>query len=143
MSYNPLLLENQICFPLYACSRKVVKTYKPHLDKIGITYTQYITLMVLWERESVNVKSIGEKLHLDSGTLTPLLKKMESDGLVIRSRSEKDERNLMVSLTEKGKRLREKALEIPKKVGNCIDISPEDARILHRILHEMLKEREE
>lgn len=138
MKYNPLLLENQLCFPLYACSREVVKKYKPYLDEISLTYTQYITMMVLWEKKSINVKSLGEALYLDSGTLTPLLKKMEAEGLVTRNRLPEDERNVIVSLTEKGEELREKALDIPRKVGSCIKISREDASALRNILNEML-----
>lgn len=138
MDFNPLLLENQICFPLYACSREVVKKYKPYLDEIGLTYTQYIAMMVLWEKKEVNMKSLGEALHLDSGTLTPLLKKMEAEGLVARKRSMEDERNLIVSLTEKGESLREKAIDIPSKIGSCINIGAEDALTLHRILHTIL-----
>lgn len=139
MEYNPLLLENQLCFPLYACSREIVKKYKPFLDEIGLTYTQYITMMVLWEKKSINVKSLGEHLHLDSGTLTPLLKKMEAEGLVTRRRSAEDERNLIVSLTEKGTDLRQKAMDIPVKMGKCINISQEDALTLQRILNQLLK----
>lgn len=139
MKHDPLLLENQLCFPLYACSREVVKKYKPYLDEIGLTYTQYIAMMVLWEKKNINVKSLGEALHLDSGTLTPLLKKMEAEGLVARNRSVDDERNLIVSLTKKGEDLREKALDIPPKIGNCIKIGREDAVALRRILGEMLE----
>jgi len=138
MEYNPLLLENQLCFPLYACSREVVKKYKPFLDDIGLTYTQYIAMMVLWEKESINVKSLGEKLFLDSGTLTPLLKKMEAEGLVTRKRSPEDERNLIVTLTEKGKNLREKAIDIPKKMGACLKLDREKTFALRNILNEML-----
>lgn len=138
MEFNPLLLENQICFPLYACSREVVKQYKPFLDELGLTYTQYIAMMVLWDKKSINVKSLGEALHLDSGTLTPLLKKMEAQGLVSRTRSSEDERNLIVSLTTDGESLREKAMEIPEKLGSCIKIDPKDAAALHRILNKML-----
>lgn len=139
MEFNPLLLENQLCFPLYACSREVVKKYKPFLDEIGITYTQYIALMVLWEKKSINVKSLGEALYLDSGTLTPLLKKMESEGLVIRRRLPEDERNLIITLTKKGEDLRQKALDIPQKIGSCIKIDVEDAIALQRILNQILK----
>lgn len=138
MTYNPLLLENQLCFPLYACSREVVKKYKPFLDDIGLTYTQYIAMMVLWEKKSINVKALGESLHLDSGTLTPLLKKMESQGLVTRNRSSEDERNLIVTLTKKGEDLREKAVDIPRKVGSCLKIDPAKALALRNILDEML-----
>lgn len=138
MEFNPLLLENQICFALYACSREVVKQYKPFLEEIGLTYTQYIAMMVLWEKESINVKSLGEALHLDSGTLTPLLKKMQAQGLITRIRSPHDERNLIVSLTQAGINLREKALEIPGKIESCAKINAEDAATLHRILNTML-----
>ena len=112
-NYNALKLENQLCFPLYAAAREIVKRYKPFLDNIGLTYTQYITMMVLWERHCVTAKELGESLYLDSGTLTPLLKKLESMNLVTRERSEKDERHLMVTVTETGMALREKAAEIP------------------------------
>jgi len=139
MQYNPLLLENQLCFPLYACSREIVKKYKPHLDEIGLTYTQYIAMMVLWEKKNINMKSLGEALYLDSGTLTPLLKKMEAEGLVTRMRSSEDERNLIISLTKKGEDLRQKAMDIPHKVGSCINISHEAAVSLRHTLNEILK----
>lgn len=139
MTYDSLLLENQLCFPLYACSREVVKKYKPYLDEIGLTYTQYIAMMVLWEKKSVNVKELGEALHLDSGTLTPLLKKMESQGLVMRNRSSEDERNLIVTLTKAGEELREKAIDIPQKIGSCLKINRDNALLLRNILNEMLE----
>lgn len=139
MEFNPLLLENQICFPLYACAREVVKKYKPFLDEIGLTYTQYITMMVLWEEKKVTVKSLGERLRLDSGTLTPLLKKMELAGLVTRKRSQEDERNLEVSITQQGENLRQEAKEIPQKMGACINLSLEDAATLQRILTALLQ----
>jgi DNA-binding MarR family transcriptional regulator len=137
---NPLALENQLCFPIYAAAREVVKKYKPFLDEIGLTYTQYIALMVLWEHAPMNIKSLGERLYLDSGTLTPLLKKLERDGIVTRSRSEKDERELIVALTEEGKKLREKALSIPQKMGECLRLSPEDAMALYSILYKILRQ---
>ena len=139
MEYNPLLLENQLCFPLYACSREVVKKYKPYLDEIGLTYTQYIAMMVLWEKKSINVKSLGEALYLDSGTLTPLLKKLQANGLVTRNRLPEDERNLIVSLTKKGEELREQALEVPQKVGSCLRIEPQKALALRSLLNEILE----
>lgn len=140
MTYDPLKIENQLCFPLYACSREVIKKYKPFLDEIGLTYTQYIAMMVLWEHKSMNVKALGERLFLDSGTLTPLLKKMESEGLVSRIRSFEDERNVVITITEKGERLRDEAVQIPAKIGACINISPEDASDLYRILYKILRE---
>ena len=140
MNYDVLKLENQLCFPLYACAREVVKKYKPLLDEIGLTYTQYIAMMVLWEKKSMNVKYIGEYLHLDSGTLTPLLKKLESNGFVSRTRSEQDERNLIVTITEKGERLKDKAAQIPLKLASCLNLSPEETKTLYCLLYKMLGE---
>ncbi len=138
MEFNPLSLENQLCFPLYAASKEVVKKYKPFLDEIGLTYTQYIVMLALWEENDINVKRLGECLYLDSGTLTPVLKKMEAEGLLIRKRAKNDERNVIVSLTEVGIDLRHKAIDIPSKVGKCINLSKEDSVTLHRLLHELL-----
>lgn len=138
MNYDKLKLENQLCFPLYACSKEIIKKYKPFLDPLDLTYTQYITLMALWEEDNVTVKALGEKLFLDSGTLTPLLKKMESQQLIIRTRSLNDERNVYIRLTEKGIELKAKVLAIPDRIGECISISTEDAIILHKILHKLL-----
>lgn len=136
--YDVLKLDNQICFPLYACAKEVVRQYKPYLDELDLTYTQYIALMVLWEKGSVNVKELGERLYLDSGTLTPLLKNLEKKGYVTRSRSKEDERVLVVQLTQNGMDLREKAVEIPMKVGSCMAVSPEDAKTLYTLLHKIL-----
>ena len=137
-AYDSLRLENQLCFPLYACAREVVKRYKPFLDDIDLTYTQYVTMMVLWERGTATSKEIGEKLHLDSGTLTPVIKKLEGKGLVTRSRSAEDERNLTVALTEAGWALRDRALPIPGKLGACIQLSPADALSLYTLLYKLL-----
>ena len=136
--YDPLKLENQLCFPLYACAREVMKRYKPFLDDIDLTYTQYVTMMVLWERREATSKEIGEKLHLDSGTLTPVIKKLAEKGLVTRSRCREDERNLLVTLTDAGLALRDKAVDIPAQVGGCVRLSPEDARALYGILYKLL-----
>ena len=136
--YDVLKLENQLCFPLYACSREIVKRYKPFLDQIDLTYTQYIAMMVLWERKCVNVKELGECLYLDSGTLTPLLKKLEAKGLVTRMRSEKDERNLVVSITEEGEKLKEKAAEIPIQIAGCTNLTEEEGMMLYHILYKLL-----
>ena len=136
--YEALKLENQLCFPLYACAREVVKKYKPFLDDIDLTYTQYVTMMVLWEKPSVTSKEIGERLHLDSGTLTPVIKKLAEKGLVTRSRSAEDERNLVVTLTDAGLALRDRAACIPGQMGKCICLSPEDAGTLYRILYQLL-----
>ena len=137
--YEALRLENQLCFPLYACSRETIKLYKPFLDEIDLTYTQYIAMMVLWEKESVTVKELGEALYLDSGTLTPLLKKMEAKGLIRRRRSEQDERSLIVSLTEEGTALRERALDVPQQLASCDRLEPEEAQELYRLLYKLLK----
>ena len=136
--YDCLKLENQICFPLYACSREVVKRYTPYLDELGLTYTQYVTMMVMWEHKSLTVKAAGEYLHLDSGTLTPLFKKLEEKGLVSRTRSREDERNLIVSLTKKGEALRDRALGVPGHLAACIDMDPEKGKQLYELLHELL-----
>ena len=140
VEFDPLKLENQLCFPLYACAREVVKKYKPFLDGIDLTYTQYVTMMVLWERQEVTSKEIGEKLHLDSGTLTPVIKKLAEKGLVTRRRSPEDERNLVVALTDAGRALRERALSVPGQVGQCIRLAPEDAQALYVILYKLLGE---
>ena len=138
VNYEALKLENQLCFPLYACAREVVKKYKPFLDDIDLTYTQYVTMMVLWEKPTVTSKEIGERLHLDSGTLTPVIKKLAEKGLVTRARSPEDERNLVVTLTDAGLALRDRAACIPGQMGQCICLSPEDAATLYRILYQLL-----
>ena len=136
--YDCLKLENQICFPLYASSNLVIKRYKPLLDNLKLTYTQYITMMVLWEHKQINVKNLGEKLFLDSGTLTPLLKKLESKGYVKRERSKDDERNLIVSITEEGEKLKEKALKIPEKMCESVRLSKEEFEGLYNVLYKLL-----
>ncbi len=133
-----LKLENQLCFPLYAASRSVVKLYTPFLSKIGLTYTQYITMMVLWEKKTVGVKQLGEYLYLDSGTLTPLLKKLEQQGLVTRQRSKEDERNLIVNITPKGETLREQALSVPMQMQGCINLNVDEAKMLYGLLYKLL-----
>lgn len=138
-NYDALKLENQLCFPLYACARETIKLYKPYLDELDLTYTQYIAMMVLWEKKSVTVKELGEALYLDSGTLTPLLKKMELKGLLSRRRSEQDERSLIVRLTEKGEALRERAIEVPYGMASCVRLEPDEARELYRLLYKLLK----
>ncbi len=136
--YDVLKLENQLCFPMYACSREIVKRYKPFLDAIDLTYTQYIAMMVLWERRSVTVKELGECLYLDSGTLTPLLKKMEAKGLLTRARSGKDERNLIVTITEKGDALKDAAADIPLQIAGCTNLTAEEGALLYGILYKIL-----
>ncbi|MBQ9762576.1 MAG: MarR family transcriptional regulator [Oscillospiraceae bacterium] len=136
--YVALKLENQLCFPLYACSRETIRLYKPHLDKLDLTYTQYISMMVLWEKKAVTVKELGIALYLDSGTLTPLLKKLEAKGLLTRKRSTEDERNLIVTLTEKGEKLREAALNIPTEMAKCVNLTPEESLTLYKLLYKLL-----
>ncbi len=135
---DPLKLENQLCFPLYAAARGVVKLYTPLLDKIGLTYTQYVTMMLLWEHRQLSVKQLGERLYLDSGTLTPLLKKLEAQGLVTRRRASEDERSLIVTLTDAGGALRERALGIPQALGQCIQLSNGEAGTLYTLLYKLL-----
>ena len=137
--YGPLKLENQVCFPLYAAAREMIRRYKPSLDALDLTYTQYIAMMVLWEEGAVTVKALGAKLYLDSGTLTPLLKKLEAKGLVTRARSLEDERNLIVSLTPEGLALRERALCVPARMAQCTQLTPEEAATLYRLLYKLLR----
>ena len=136
--YDNLKLENQICFPLYACSKEIVKRYKPFLDKIDLTYTQYIVMLVMWEKEEINVKNLGELLFLDSGTLTPVLKKLELKGYISRTRNPDDERNLIISVQPKGIKLKEKAKNIPEEIGKCVNISFEEATSLYKTLYKIL-----
>ena len=135
---DPLKLENQICFPLYACAKEIVKAYKPYLDELDLTYTQYITMMVMWEHKELRVKEVGGYLYLDSSTLTPLLKRLEEKGYVTRRRSQEDERDLIVSITDRGEALRTKALTVPRRFAACVDIEPEKAKTLYKILYELL-----
>ncbi|MBR0130545.1 MAG: MarR family transcriptional regulator [Firmicutes bacterium] len=141
--YENLRIENQMCFPLYAAAKSVVGLYAPFLEPLDLTYTQYIAMMVIWEKESLSSKELGDILYLDSGTLTPLLKKLEDKGFVERKRSESDARNLIVSLTEKGRELREKAVDVPQQVGSCIKLEPAEAAELYRLLHKVLDSEKE
>lgn len=136
--YEALKLKNQICFPLYAASREVIKRYRPHLDALGLTYTQYIAMMVFWEEKKLNVKELGKKLFLDSGTLTPVLKSLEAKGYITRTRSKADERVLEVEITEQGVKLKEDAASIPQSIAGCANLTPEDAMLLYQLLYKML-----
>ena len=140
MNDRILKLENQLCFPLYAAAKEVVNRYKPFLDEIDLTYTQYIAMMVLWEYKSTGVKELGRHLYLDSGTLTPLLKRLEGKGLVQRERSREDERIVNITITEAGEKLKEKAIEIPFKIGKCIPFSQEEAGTLYTLLYKLLRQ---
>ena len=137
--FDCLKLENQLCFPMYAASKEIIRRYKPFLEDLDLTYTQYIVMLVLWEEKESNVKSLGEKLFLDSGTLTPLLKKLEDKGYITRTKLSSDERNLIIKITKVGEKIREKAKDIPMKMGKCIDLNKEDAIALYNILYKILK----
>jgi DNA-binding MarR family transcriptional regulator len=143
MDFEQMKLENQLCFPLYAASRIITRKYKPLLDPLGLTYTQYIVMLALWEKDSLSVNQLGEILWLDSGTLTPLLKKLEGQGLVRRSRSVQDERMLIVEVTDAGWQLLEKAAEVPLKMAGCLDISVDEGRLLHGLLHKIMESEKE
>ena len=133
--YDMLKLDNQICFPLYVASKEIIRKYKPFLDEINLTYTQYIAMMAMWEHKELSVKELGELLYLDSGTLTPLLKTLEKKGYIDRKRSTQDERIMQVSLTDEGEKLKKKALSVPTRVAECVPLSNEDAAELYRLLH--------
>ncbi len=137
-NYEQLKLSNQLCFPLYVCSKEIVRRYKPFLDQVDLTYTQYIVMMAFWEKSEMNVKDLGKKLFLDSGTLTPVLKTLESKGFITRERSKEDERNLIVRITDAGLALREKCASIPSKMGCCIHVEPEEFKALKSILDKFL-----
>lgn len=137
---DALKLERQLCFPLYAASRQVIRMYKPYLDPLGLTYTQYIVLLVLWEENHMTVKALGEKLFLDSGTLTPLLKKLESSQIIKRERSPEDERSVIIHLTQEGESLKKECVEIPYKIGSCLKMPMEDIQQLHRLLYRLIEE---
>ena len=137
--YDGLKLEDQICFPLYACSKEIIKKYKPLLDDLNLTYTQYIVMLVLWEKREINVKHLGECLFLDSGTLTPVLKKLEKKCYITKSRLIGDERNVIIGITKEGLKLKEKAKNIPQKMAECVNLTKDEAAILYNILYKILK----
>ena len=137
-NYAALKLTNQLCFPLYACSREMIRLYKPYLDKLDLTYTQYISMLVLWDKGAITVKELGNELYLDSGTLTPLLKKLEAKGLITRTRSKDDERNLIISITEKGNQMKDDALHIPYEMAKCVTLTTDETRTLYHLLYKML-----
>ncbi len=136
--YDALKLENQLCFPLYVCAKEIVKAYKPYLDELGLTYTQYITMMVLWEQKELRVKEVGERLFLDSSTLTPLLKRLEEKGFLTRRRSETDERDVFVTITEAGEALKERTVTVPERLAACVQLDPQKAAELYRTLYEII-----
>ncbi len=141
-SIDTLRIENQLCFPLYTASREVIRQYDPFLKKLDLTYTQYLVMLVLWEEKEMNLKDLGNILYLDSGTLTPLLKKMEVKGYLLRQKDEGDARNLIVTLTEKGCRLKEQAKEIPEQIADCLKLQPEEAKTLYHLLYQIIHQLE-
>ena len=136
---DALKLDNQLCFRLYAASKEIIRQYSPLLDELDLTYTQYITLLVLWEKDRISVKELGSKLYLDSGTLTPLLNKLKKKGLIDKNKHEKDGRELIISLTEKGKNLKEKALDIPESVSKCVKLKKDEALAFFKLLNKVLR----
>lgn len=141
--YERLLLKNQLCFPIYLCSKEITRKYRPLLEKLDLTYTQYIVMMYFWENKSSNVKELGKALLLDSNTLTPLLKKLESKGYIKRTRNKLDERNLELTLTKKGEQLKEEALTIPVCMEKCINLSEKEATTLYTLIYKVLNNVEE
>ena len=136
--YACIQLENQLCFPLYACAKEVVRQYRRPLDELGLTYTQYLVMMVLWQYGGMTEGELGKKVRLDSGTLAPLLKRLEKQGLLSRIRPESNERKLFLSLTEQGQALREKALAVPAAMQGCLDLEPEEMLLLKKLLDKAL-----
>ena len=141
--YDCLKLDNQLCFPLYSAANKIVRSYKPLLDKLDLTYTQYITMMVLWEEGDINEKELGRRLFLKSNTLAPLLKKLEAKKYISIKKDKKDARNIVISLTESGEKLKEEAVNVPPSVASTINLSEEEAANLYKILYKYLQEGEE
>lgn len=137
--YESLKIENQLCFPLYAASKEIVGKYHDLLSKLDLTYTQYIVMMVLWNSLTTNVKDLGKKVYLDSGTLTPLLKKLEKKGYIKRKRDKKDERNVIISLTPEGESLKDKAVHVPMEIGKCVPLTSEEAKTLYSLLYKILE----
>ena len=142
-NYESLKIENQICFPLYATSKEIIRQYQPFLSELDLTYTQYITMLVLWEYGDTNMKELGKHLFFYFFTLTPLVRKLEDKGYVKRKRNRKDERNLIIALTPQGLGLKEKAVVIPQEMGRCVKLSPEEAGQLYKILYKVLAQLEE
>ena len=136
--YDSLTLKNQLCFPIYLCSKEIIRKYTPILDELNLTYTQYIVMMFFWENKTSNVKDLGKTLLLDSSTLTPLLKKLEKKGYITRVRSTVDERNLVLELTPEGEKLKEKALGVPGKMGKCINLTEDEVKTLYSLLYKVL-----
>ena len=141
-SYNPdeaLKLRNQLCFPLYTAARKRTQEYTPFLKPLGLTYTQYIVMLVLWEKDGITVGELGRELMLDNGTLTPLLKKLETAGIITRTRRREDERQVILNLTEEGRELKKTAREVPLKLSGCVKLNPDEAMQLYQLLYKIIQ----
>ena len=136
--YESLRLKNQLCFPIYLCAKEITRKYSKYLEKFDLTYTQYIVMMYFWEKKESNVKEIGDVLLLDSSTLTPLLKKLQTKGYIERTRSNLDERNLIITLTKKGEELKDKVCKIPIAMGQCINIDTKEAETLYKLMYKIL-----
>lgn len=140
--YDSLKLSNQVCFPLYACSKELVSQYTPYLKKLGLTYTQYIVMMVMWESVSISSRDLAAKVHLDYGTLTPVLKKLESTGYITRKRDPEDERLLILGLTDKGEAIKDEALKIPPCIASCVGLNEEEFKMLYLLTYKALNNME-
>ena len=136
--YDSLFLKNQLCFPIYLCSKEIIRRYNPFLEKLDLSYNQYFVMMYLWEKKESNVKELGKTVLLDSSTLTPLLKKLEAKGYILRTRSKSDERNLIIQLTEKGESLKDEAVDIPRQMGCCIGLDENEAIELYKLIYKVL-----
>ena len=136
--HEAMKLKNQLCFPLYAAARSVTNLYTPHLKPMGLTYTQYIAFLALWEKDGITVGELCDTLMLDNGTVSPLLKKMQQAGYIERTRSERDDRVVVITLTEAGKALQEQTKDVPAKVASCLALPPEKAQTLYGLLYELL-----
>ena len=140
--YDSLKLSNQVCFPLYACSKELVSQYTPYLKKLGLTYTQYIVMMVMWESVSVSSRELAARVHLDYGTLTPVLKKLETTGYITRKRDPEDERLLILELTDKGEAIKDEALKIPPCIASCVGLNEEEFKMLYILTYKALNNME-
>ena len=136
--FDPLNIKSQLCFPIYACAREIQKAYTPFLEKLDITYTQYITMMVMWEHKNISVKELGKILYLDSGTLTPVIKNLEKKGLVTKHRDPQDERVVIVSITDAGMAMKNKAKEIPGKIFCAYNLPKEEGAQLYQLMYKLL-----
>ena len=142
-AYDALKLKNQVCFPLYACAKELVRQYGPYLKELNLTYTQYIVMMVLWEKETVSSRELAACLHLDYGTLTPVLKRLNQAGYLTRERAAEDERLLTLTLTEEGRRLKEKAVAVPPAIAECMGLTMEEFGTLYQLAYKALGHMEE